>query len=230
MDASSYFEQIERYFVAKRGSALILSPKDWPVVASWEERGVPVEVIFEGIDRAFARFQDKHAAGQHQTVCTLSSCQYDVEDVWKSWREEHPEARKPAEEHSCDAERRKVSMKLQHTITRLQSCCADAHYVCIHDALAAAAEQLRALATQIEAAADDEELAALAASIHDVEIALTTHLDYAISDELRRALQAKAEARLASHKHQMNDAIYQETLRLAFLQELHNAYPLPSFA
>ena len=229
MEAPSYLEQIERYFVAKRGSALILSPKDWPIVASWEERGVPIEAIFEGIDRAFERYQDKHAAGQHQTVGTLSYCQYDVEDVWKAWREQHPELRKPDEQQTRNTERRKLSTKLQSTMTRLHSIIADTHYACIHDALIATIERLQGLSAQLESLATEEASAALTTAIHEAEIALTTHLEYAISNDVRQMLQAKAETRLASHKPQMNEAIYQETLHLAFLQELHNAYPLPSF-
>ncbi len=229
MESSSYWEQIEQYFVAKRGNALILSPKDWPLVSSWEERGVPVEAVFDGIDHAYQRYQDKCASGQRQTTWTLTACQHDVERAWNAWREQHPELETPDERDALDGERRKISSKLDSTMARLQTHTADGRYECVRDAIDTTISTLQHLRQQLDSANDAEAMAGLKTAIRQAEQTLMTHLEYAINETIRKNLLAKAEARLASHKSQMSETIYQETLQLAFRQELHRAYPLPSF-
>ena len=229
MESSAYWEQIEQYFVAKRGSALILSPKDWPLVSSWEERGVPLEAVFEGIDHAYQRYQEKSAAGQRQMNWTLTSCQHDVERAWNTWRKQHPEGQAPDERDALESERRKISSKLQSITTRLQTYSTDGHYASVRDAIIATIPTLRSLAASLERATDDAALTDVKTAIHQAEQTLMTHLEYAIPDTVRQNLLKKAEARLASHKSQMSETIYQETLQLAFLQELHRLYPLPPF-
>ncbi|MGD0782043.1 MAG: hypothetical protein ABSA30_04185 [Candidatus Aminicenantales bacterium] len=49
-----YFQEISRAFLARRGAPFFLSPKDLGLIASWEKAGVPLTVVLEGIDRAFA--------------------------------------------------------------------------------------------------------------------------------------------------------------------------------
>ena len=229
METASYWEQIEQYFVAKRGSALILSPKDWPLVSSWEERGVPLEAVFEGIDLAYQRHQDKCAAGQRQAHWTLTACQHDVERAWNAWRDQHPEMETPDEQDALESERRKISSKLHSLAARLQTHAADGHYAFVREAILATIRTLSDLRKSLDDAKDDEAIATIKAAIHQAEHTLTTHLEYAIPDAVRANLLANAEARLASHKSQMSEHIYQETLNLAFLQELHRLYPFPPF-
>jgi len=229
MDSSSFWERIEQYFAAKRGSALILSPKDWPLVSSWEERGIPIETIFEGIDAAYQRYQERCAAGHRQANWTLTSCQHDVERAWKTWCEQHPEADVPDEQDALKNEQRKLKSKVQSTIARLQTYAADGHYACARDAILDTVNALGSINHALEHANDDAAIANIKTAIRQTEQTLATRLEYAIPESIRQHMQAKAEARLASHKSQMSDAIYQETLQLAFFQELHRLYPLPSF-
>jgi hypothetical protein len=229
MEEHSYWEQIEHYFVNKRGSALILSPKDWPLVSSWEERHIPLEVIYKGIDKAFTRFEEKATPVQRRKMQTLSYCRYDVEQEWKVWKEQHPELREPDAQELFEAERRRLITKLRGTINQLQNYAANPHYADIHEALLAAAETLASYIMSLEQAEDEALIAELREAIHDVEQNLITHLEQGLPEKIRQTLYTKAEARVSSHKDHMTDSVYQETLQLAFLQELHKTYPLPSF-
>lgn len=229
MEEHSYWEQIEQYFANKRGSALILSPKDWPLVSSWEERHIPLEVIYEGIDKAFTRFEEKATPVQRRKMQTLTYCKYDVEHEWKVWKEQHPEIREPDAQELFETECRRLITKLRSTINQLQNYAVNPHYADIREALLAAAEMLASYITRLEQAVDEVVIAELREEIRDVEQGLITHLEQGIPEKIRQTLYAKAEARVASHKGHMNDTVYQETLQLAFLQELHKTYPLPSF-
>jgi len=50
---SGYYQAIAREFLSRRGAPFFLSPRDLDVIAGWEENGVPLPVVFEGIYRAF---------------------------------------------------------------------------------------------------------------------------------------------------------------------------------
>ncbi len=58
MNYFEYFSEIEERFVARRGSALLLSTLDWALIETWREAGVPLAAVLRGIDDAF----DKHEA------------------------------------------------------------------------------------------------------------------------------------------------------------------------
>ena len=71
-----YFQEISRAFLARRGVPFFLSPKDLELIASWEEAGVPLAVVLEGIDRAFAPLPEgKRPRGK---VLTMAYCQNQV--------------------------------------------------------------------------------------------------------------------------------------------------------
>jgi hypothetical protein len=50
---SGYYQTIARELLARRGAPFFLSPRDQSTIASWEFRRVPLQVVLEGIGRAF---------------------------------------------------------------------------------------------------------------------------------------------------------------------------------
>lgn len=229
MEEHSYWEHIERYFAEKRGSSLILSPKDWPLVSSWQERHVPLDVIYEGIDEAFERFEERQTPGKRRQFLTLASCKYAIEQSWKRWREEHPEIHEPDEQEVFDAERRKLIVKLRSTVTQLQQYAADDRYALLHEALSSAVQHLEAEIATIEHAETEQAVVEIKEQVLQAEQCLMAHLEKNLPEEIWRQVHQKAEVRLASHKDQMEKKVYEETLQVVFRQELHQAYPLPSF-
>ena len=59
----NYFTEIEEHFQRRRGSLLLLSTLDWALIETWQEAGIPLEIILRGIDSAF----DKHDARQQSS-------------------------------------------------------------------------------------------------------------------------------------------------------------------
>ncbi len=154
----SYWEQIEQYFAAKRGSALILSPKDWPLVHQWEERHIPLEVVYAGIDQAFERVAEQQTPTQHHTIRNLAYCKYDVEAAWKDWQERNPPPVPPDDAaERLIGERRKLQIKLRSTVSQLEKCAATPHYHCISDELTHIASALDGFWPVLEQA-DDEQI------------------------------------------------------------------------
>lgn len=79
-----YLARIERHFGLRRGGRLLLSPRDWQLVAGWHERGVPLPVVLRGINRAFDRFE---ANRRSDRINSLSYCAQQVDEVWEEERE-----------------------------------------------------------------------------------------------------------------------------------------------
>jgi hypothetical protein len=50
---SGYYQTIAREFLKRRGAPLLLSPRDQAVIAAWEEKRVPLDIVLEGIGRTF---------------------------------------------------------------------------------------------------------------------------------------------------------------------------------
>ena len=56
---SEYYQAIARDFLRRRGGPFFLSPRDLAVIAAWEADRVPLDVILEGIARAFEGRRDR---------------------------------------------------------------------------------------------------------------------------------------------------------------------------
>ena len=53
-EEKSYFRAVEERFCALRGAALLISPRDWALIASWWEESVPLALILDSLEEVFA--------------------------------------------------------------------------------------------------------------------------------------------------------------------------------
>lgn len=232
MAEQAYWEEIERYFAKKRGQALILSPKDWPLVNAWQERGLPLEIIYQGIDQAFARLAEKQATARRHAIRNLASCQAEVEELWNARQaaaQAKAEASPEAQRQRVVTAQRKFAAKIESVARQLRKSAETPHYQCIAHELAAAAATLDALAPAVSQAENAETLAQMKRNVRSLEQHVLARLEQAIAPEIRQELAAQAEAQLAAYQKNMTAEAYQETLRIAFLQALRDCYPLPAF-
>ncbi len=72
---SGYYQAIAGEFLRRRGAPFFLSPKDLAVISGWEEEGVPLDVVLEGIGRAF---ETGRGPTRVRRPSTLAQCQSQV--------------------------------------------------------------------------------------------------------------------------------------------------------
>jgi hypothetical protein len=72
---SFYFQEIARVFFGLRGAPFVLSSRDAVAISSWEEKGIPLRVVLEGMERAFERH--KMRAGGRK-MSSLSFCEPEI--------------------------------------------------------------------------------------------------------------------------------------------------------
>jgi hypothetical protein len=80
-----YFARIERQFGIRRDGPLMLSPRDWQRVEGWQNKGIPLEVVLRGINRAFDHFEASAATARR--INSLSYCEQHIFDAWEQARE-----------------------------------------------------------------------------------------------------------------------------------------------
>ncbi len=73
---SRYFQEIAQAFFDLRGAPFVLSSRDMSVISSWEEMGIPLPVVLEGVRRAFESSR-KRQAGRRK-MSSLSYCNAEV--------------------------------------------------------------------------------------------------------------------------------------------------------
>jgi len=82
----NYFSEIEELFIRRRGRNLLLSPLDWALIESWQEREVPLHIILRGIERVFDSV-DNQQVPRKRTVKSLLYCKEEIEAQYAEWLE-----------------------------------------------------------------------------------------------------------------------------------------------
>lgn len=80
-----YFQTIERFFFGQRGSPFFLSSKELDVITDWKKRGIPVQVVLEGINDCFTCHRRK--PGRKNKIHSLVFCRSFVLRAFESYKE-----------------------------------------------------------------------------------------------------------------------------------------------
>ena len=84
-DSDRYFQEIARHFLERRGAPFFLSAKDLDLISAWERTGVPLPVVLEGIEKAFAT--RRAGASMRGKILSLSFCRAQVEGAFERERD-----------------------------------------------------------------------------------------------------------------------------------------------
>jgi len=80
-----YFQEISQSFLDLRGAPFVLSSKDIMTISTWEETGIPLRIVLEGIRRAFEKYRQRQAG--RRKIFSLSFCQAEVERAFAEFRD-----------------------------------------------------------------------------------------------------------------------------------------------
>lgn len=84
MNYYNYFSEIEETFIRRRGRNLLLSPLDWALIESWQERGVPLPIVLRGIEKIFDAVDQQPAKGK-RPIKSLMYCREEIEAQYAGW-------------------------------------------------------------------------------------------------------------------------------------------------
>jgi hypothetical protein len=77
-----YHAVVTEYFLARRGTGLLVSPLDEELVAQWERQGIPVAVVCQGVRDGLAALAERGARPPR----SLRALRLAVEDAWRAYR------------------------------------------------------------------------------------------------------------------------------------------------
>lgn len=83
MNYFNYYSEIEDTFIRRRAKNLFLSPLDWALIETWQDRGIPLHIVIRSIESVFDVF-DKLPAGT-RTIKSLFYCREEIEAQYLEW-------------------------------------------------------------------------------------------------------------------------------------------------
>ena len=108
-----YYRAIEEEFLRRRGAPMLLSPRDWTLIAEWQSAGVPLRVALQGIANVFDAFQRRGPG--HRRINSLSYCRQEVLALHDLYRSLHGAAAgRPGREGGVGAAPDPVSAVTRH--------------------------------------------------------------------------------------------------------------------
>jgi hypothetical protein len=229
MDSSSsedgYYAEVESHFVERRGSPLFISPGEWHLVARWEELGIPLAVVKEGIDRVFERPKTRLKAR------TLGYCRQTVEAAFRRFREARLGIRADPSDGEGEAAG-DVARQLQEMHDRLRVASA---LVPSGTSFTRALEEIVVrLRSAIDEARGSSASTARLSQLEDTLTALDRRLleeaEPVVEEPLRAELRKQAEDSLREYRERMPEKVYGSALESAYKRRLRQKLELPTLS
>ncbi len=229
MNDFDYFSEIEERFVARRGSALLLSTLDWALIETWRAAGVPLAAALRGIDEAFDKYEARkvRAKGRLAKVNGLAWCAQAVMAAATELAEATVGLPAPGKlEADTGFEADRLAAFLESNAALLGRAAAGETVPALQPVLAATATRLRELATGIRAGSPpaldelDRSLTLLEERLH---AGVVTHLPEAELLTLREA----AEIELAPLRSRVGAVQLRQLRETLLIKRLFAARGLP---
>ena len=115
----NYFTEIEERWQQCRGTVTLLSPLDWALIESFQDSGIPLEVVLRGMEAAFAKQAKRQS--KVQKVNSLSYCAQAILSEFERFQESAVGKHEPANSASSQAqgERENLVQMMERTAGQL---------------------------------------------------------------------------------------------------------------
>ncbi len=237
MNYFNYFTEIEETFIRRRGKHLLLSPLDWALIESWEERRIPLRIILRGIENVFDSI-DKNPT-RKRTVKSLTYCREEIEAQYNEWlgtqvgkngveTAENEITKNNTEEIESSEPRNESTLFSDETIaTHLENVSRK-----IHLAKAKADGALRHILDKVaKELSEHQKTQRDAESLEESLIDLEGLIDKTLLDSIDKSsldkMKNEVEKELSQHSLTMEEAVYERTFDLMLLKRLREQAEIP---
>ena len=200
----NYYGSVEDYFVERRGSPLFITPAEWFLIFRWEEQGIPLPVVKEGIDRVFERPKTRAKPRK------LGYCRQTVEATFRRFREVSLGG------GECEKDVEPPFDSSGHL-----------------EEIAAAIEGLNVpsasgLASRVrDLIGSDQSLVGIEDDLTAIDQELLDAIEAELEDDVRRELLRESQDSLASYRERMPKKVYDAAVRSAYRRRLRAKLALP---
>lgn len=198
---------------------MFLSPLDWALIESWQERGVPLHIILRGIEKVFDGVDSQPK--RRRSVKSLMYCREEIEAQYAEWLERQvgKNGASETEESSAEEEFSDESIKthLANVRAALKTAEEDAK-----GGLREALERASARLDELRRTFADAET--LEKSLEDLEKTIDRAL---LETPEIKDVEGEIERSLAAYKNKMETEIYRHTFDLMLLKRLRERAGIP---
>jgi hypothetical protein len=213
----NYFTEIEDTFIRRRGKHLLLSPIDWAMMETWQERGIPLHIVLRGIESVFDHF-DKNP--RPRTIKSLLFCREEIEAQFAEWATS--QIGKTDAAHTVDEDNplslSVIDEHITSVIDNLQRVAAES----LTEDITRAVTRLTELKANV--AADPEQTDR---SLSDVENFLDQALLSKTEKPHLKQIEKDVAGQMRAYKADMEKDAYDKTFRLMLLKRLREDLGIP---
>lgn len=236
MNYFNYFSEIEETFIRRRGRNLLLSPLDWALIESWQERGIPLHIVVRAIETVFDGVDKKPKTGR--AVKSLFYCKEEIEAQYGEWLEmqtgKNGAGKIPDSKFQTpDSERQDSSSSknelfsdeiIKNHLEKVSSDLLEVMKNSKGDFRGTLERILRHLG-ELEKNFDSTEK--LEESLEKLDILLDESLLKTVGKDELAKFQAETAKQLASYKNKMESDVYRRTFDLMLLKRLREKAEIP---
>lgn len=218
----NYFSEIEETFIRRRGKNLFLSPLDWALIETWQERQIPLHIVLRGVEKVFDSYDAKPK--KNRTIKSLMYCREEIEAQYDEWLESQV-GKNGAEEVEESTEssifsREAIIEHLENVLNELKTAKSKVN-IHLQEILERAIIRLQELKTSFTDAESLEE------DLTNLEKLLDENLLVNSEPDKLAKIKIETENQLKSYKKQMDAEVYQRTFDLMLLKKLREIYEIP---
>lgn len=212
---------------------MLLSPLDWALIESWQEREIPLRIILRGIESVFDTL-DKNP-NRRQTVKSLSYCRDEIEAKYADWMEmqigktnnKNKSKDESAKEQKPEPTSESTLFSNEAIRTHLENV-----FKSIEKAKANSVGELRRVLDKVLLKISEQkkikiDAESLEESLNGLEELIDGALLKTIDEEKLSAIKKEIEKELVPHKSKMETDVYQRTFDLMLLKSLREKAEIP---
>jgi hypothetical protein len=225
-DAGEYCRQIEHYLCRRNEGHLIrlVGPR-FDLVQGWFNRGIPLKLALQGIDRGVERRRSKDSRPR---PVPIEFCEDDVLDVFDEWRRSVGVSASDASSVEAEGPRSSLPAHLERVIARLTTLrgAADRTLDVVLDTIVRELDAARAKAKSIRGDARD----ALIDRLRQLDTSLIDALREQADQTMLRQLAAEADEELKPFRARMPAEEYARSHRACIDRLLRDRAGLPGIS
>jgi hypothetical protein len=212
----NYFTEIEETFVRRRGKNLFLSPLDWALIESWQDRGIPLHIVIRSIESVFDVF-DQQPVGT-RTIKSLFYCKEEIEAQYNEWLSAKVGQSETEERSGSEYTPATIREHIAVAIEKLENIAiAD-----LEEDVCRAVSRLRELDTAITG-----DLETIDGTLGDIEKVLERGMLSNWDRKHLKSLEKEVAGQLKAYKQDMDPESYKNTFDLMLLKRLREEAGVP---
>lgn len=218
MNYYNYFTEIEDTFIRRRGKNLFLSPLDWALIETWQDRGIPLHIVIRSIESVFDVY-DKQPAGT-RSIKSLFYCREEIEVQFAEWARSQAGKSRESGDESLESgfTAEAVAAHIEAAIGALEANPTEG----LREELRRAVLRLEELKANM---GDDPET--IDATLSDIEKVIDRAMLTNWESVHLKALEKDVAGQLKQYKADMDAAAYKNTFDLMLLKRLREEAGVP---